>query len=133
MNKPYAVIFFGFLAVLMGIGKEQSELIPSELKLSIGISLIAYGVYLIYKPTSKKSENQIQTKKQPKKGRSYIYLTLGVLLLKSPDLFTPNHPYENEMNLIEILVFVFGFGFVIYGLNLFFKEKRKKRESGSIE
>lgn len=117
----------------MGIGKEQSELIPSELKLSIGIFLVAYGVYLIYKPTSKKAEHQIQTKKQPKKGRSYIYLAIGVLLLKSPDLFAPNNPYENEMNLIDILGFVFGFGFVIYGLNLFFKEKRKTRESGSIE
>ncbi len=128
MNKPYAIIFFGFLAVLMGIGKNQSELIPSELKLTFGILLIAYGVYLIYKPTNRNSETQIQTKKQPKKRRSYIYLAIGVLLLKSPDFFDPDNPYE--LNFIKILVFVCGLGFVIYGLNLFFKEKRKKRESG---
>ncbi|REG83355.1 MntP/YtaF family protein [Winogradskyella sediminis] len=131
MNKPYAIIFFGFLAVIMGIGKNASEFIPSELKLTLGIALIAYGIYLIYKPTSEKTNSQTLTKKLPKKGRSYVFLAIGILLLKSPDFFDPDNPYE--MNFIKILIFVLGIGFVIYGLNLFFKEKRKKRESGSIE
>lgn len=131
MNKPYAIIFFGFLAIIMGIGKNETELIPSELKLSIGILLIVYGIYLIYKPSSKNTEFETLTKKPAKKRRSYIYLAIGVLLLKSPDFFDPNNPYE--LNLIKILILILGFGFVIYGLNLFFKEKREKQESGSIE
>lgn len=128
MNKPYAIIFFGFLAILMGIGKNETELIPSELKLTVGILLIVYGIYLIYKPTSENTEFKTLTKKTAKQRRSYIYLAIGVLLLKSPVFFDPNNPYE--LNFIKILILIFGFGFVIYGLNLFFKEKR---ESGSIE
>lgn len=131
MNKPYAIILFGFLAILMGIGKNETELIPSELKLTFGILLIVYGIFLIYKPTTQNSETEILTKKQTKKRRSYIYLAIGALLLKSPDFFDPNNPYE--LNFIKVLVYIFGFGFVIYGLNLFFKEKREKQESGSIE
>ena len=131
MNKSYAIILFGFLAVLMGIGKNKTELIPSELKLTFGILLIIYGIYLIYKPSTESSETETLTKKQTKKRTSYIYLAIGALLLKSPDFFDPNNPYE--LNFIKILVYIFGFGFVIYGLNLFFKEKREKRESGSIE
>ena len=131
MNKPYAIILFGFLAVLMGIGKNEAELIPSELKLTFGILLIIYGIYLIYKPSTENSETESLTKKQSKKRSSYIYLAIGALMLKSPDFFDPNNPYE--LNFIKVLVYIFGFGFVIYGLNLFFKEKREKRESGSIE
>lgn len=131
MNKPYAIIFFGFLAVIMGIGKDKTELIPSELELIIGISLIVYGIYLIYKPNDESTETETLTIKQPEKGHSYIYLAIGVVLLKSPSFFDPNNPYE--LNFIKILVLVFGFGFVIYGLKLFFKEKRDKRESGSFE
>jgi len=117
MNKPNTIIFFGFLAILMSIGNHETEFIPSELKLAIGFLLIGYGIYQIYKPT--------------KKRRSYIFLAIGVLLLKSPDFFYPNNPYE--LNLMKILVYIFGFGLVIYGLNLLFKEKREKGESGSIE
>ncbi len=131
MNKPYPIILFGFLAILMGIGKNETELIPSELKLTFGILLIIYGIYLIYKPSTPISETEILTKKQTKKQRSYIYLAIGALLLKSPAFFDPNNPYE--LNFTKIMVYIFGFGFVIYGLNLFFKEKREKRESGSIE
>jgi hypothetical protein len=131
MNKPYTIIFFGFLAVLMGIGKDKTELIPSELKLTIGLLLIGYGIYLTYKPTAENTKTKTLTKKQAKKGRSYIYLAIGVLLLKSPRFFDPNNLYT--MSFTKILMSVFGFGFVIYGLNLFFKEKRDKRESGSIE
>jgi putative Mn2+ efflux pump MntP len=131
MNKPYAIIFFGFLAVLMGIGKDKTELIPSELKLTIGLLLIGYGIYLTYKPTTENTKTKTLTKKQAKKGRSYIYLAIGVLLLKSPRFFDPNNPYS--MSFTKILIWVFGFGFVIYGLTLFFKEKRDKQESGSIE
>ena len=131
MNKPYPIILFGFFAVLMGIGKNETELIPSELKLTFGILLIIYGIYLIYKPSTENSEIESLTKKQSKKRRSYIYLAIGALMLKSPDFFDPNNPYE--LNFIKVLVYIFGFGFVIYGLKLFFKEKREKRESGSIE
>ena len=122
MNKPYAIIFFGFLAVIMGIGKNASEFIPSELKLTLGIALITYGVYLIYKPTSEKTISQTLTKKRQKKGRSYVFLAIGILFLKSPSFFDPNHEYG--LNFIKILIYIIGFGIVIYGLNLFFKEKQ---------
>ncbi|SFZ95291.1 hypothetical protein SAMN05428642_1242 [Flaviramulus basaltis] len=131
MNKPFAIIFFGFLAVIMGIRKSASELILSELKLTIGIALIAYGIYLIYKPTSENNNSKTLTKKQPKKERSYIFLAIGILFLKSPSFFDPDHEYG--LNFIKIFVSIIGFGLVIYGLNLFFKEKREKRKSGSIE
>lgn len=86
---------------------------------------------MIYKSTSEKINSQTLTKKLPKKRRSYIFLAIGILLLKSPDFFESDNPYG--LNFINILIFVLGIGFVIYGLNLFFKEKREKRESGSIE
>ena len=82
MNKPLAIIFFGFLAVLMGIGNDKNEFFPSELKLLVGISLIIYGVYLIYKPQTKRTELKPQINNALKKGHSYIYLALGVLLIK---------------------------------------------------
>ena len=131
MNRPYTIIFFGFLAVLMGVGKSTTEFIPSELKLTIGILLIAYGVYLMYKPASADTTPETLIKKQPRKGRSYIYLAIGILLLKSPVLFDPNNPYE--LSVVKVLIYIVGFGTVIYGLNLFFKERREKRENGSVE
>ena len=66
MKNPYAIIFFGVLAILMGIGKDKTELIPSELKLTIGIILIVYGIYLIYKPSTKNTETENVTKKNKK-------------------------------------------------------------------
>jgi uncharacterized membrane protein YfcA len=127
MKTPYAIIFTGFLAIIMGIGKDQNELIPSEIKWLVGILLIPYGIYMLYKPDTENSKTKALTKIR----QSYIYMGIGVLLLKLPKIIDPNNPYG--LNFIKIVLYIFGFGFVIYGLYLFFKERKDKRESGSIE
>jgi putative Mn2+ efflux pump MntP len=131
MKNPYAIIFFGFLAIIMGIGKDENVLIPSEIKWLVGIVLITYGIYMIYKPNTENSETKTLTKKPTKIRQSYIYMGIGVLLLKSPKFIDPNNPYE--LNFMKIVLFVSGLGFAIYGIYLFFKEKKVKSESGSNE
>ena len=111
----------------MGIGQVKSELIPSELKLIIGILLIAYGIYLTYNAPAQnkkpKSWNVI------KKGRSYIFLIIGAILIKTPRFIEPRY----ELTTLKIIMYFFGFLAVVYGLILFFREKKEKKESGSIE
>ena len=84
MNKSYSIIFFGILAVAMGIGNDESKFIPSELKLIIGFSAIAYGIYLIYKPKGRVLESTDDSDKKvanKKSKPSKIYLAVGVLFL----------------------------------------------------
>jgi hypothetical protein len=58
-------------------------------------------------------------------------MRIGVLIQKSPKFIDPNNPYE--LNFMKIVLFVSGLGFAIYGIYLFFKEKKVKSESGSNE
>lgn len=78
MDKSYVYIFFGFLAIAMGIGGDQGEIIPSWTKLSIGFVAIAYGIYLKY---GVKKADQLESNLNPGKrteGKSskpsYIYI-----------------------------------------------------------
>ena len=127
MKTSYTIIFIGLLAVLMGIGEDKTELIPSDLKLTIGLLLIAYGIYLTYKPSSKNKKTITPTK--IKKRYSSIYIIIGAILIKSPRFIEPRY----DLTTPKIIMYVFGFIIIIYGLILFFKEKREKKESGSIE
>lgn len=134
MNKPYAIIFFGILAIVIGIGKDETEFIPSELKLTIGILLIAYGIYLIYGFKEKviKSDSTSDKKVIFKKIRpSYVYLGTGVLTMKLTQyLITKN---DHILTFWIVLIGIIGFIITIYGLKLFFKERKDKKESGSIK
>lgn len=131
MKNPYALIFFGFLAILMGFGDNEAEIIPSEIKFITGFAIIIYAIFLLYRSNFKNKINNEEVKKKFNAKNSYIYLALGALLLKSPKLIFPNHYLE--LNFIIISLYLLGFGFLIFGLNLFLKEKRRKKESGSIE
>lgn len=119
------------MAIIMGIGNDENEVIPSEIKWLVGILIIAYGVYILYKPKTENSETKTLTKKSNKIRPSYIYMGIGVLFLKSTKIIDPNNPYD--FSFMKIALYIIGFGFVIYGIYLFFKEKKEKRESGSIE
>jgi len=134
MNKPYAIIFFGFLAVIMGIGDDKTELIPSEIKLTIGFLAIGYGIYLIYRPKEKftESSSTSERKKTDKKIRpSYVYLGIGVLTMKLTQYLITNN--DNILSFWIIIIGIIGFSISLYGLKIFFKERREKKESGSIE
>ncbi|WP_299333939.1 hypothetical protein [uncultured Psychroserpens sp.] len=131
MNKPFSLIFFGFLAVIMSIGTNDNELIPSEIKLIFGVVLIVYGIYFMSVSSNQNTTTKSLPKSLKKSGRSYIFMALGILLLKSPTFLYPDESYA--WNIVVICVTILGFAFLFYGLNLFLKGKKDKRESGSIE
>jgi hypothetical protein len=54
MDKSYAPIFFGCLAIIMSFGDDTFNFISSEIKCFIGILFIGYGLY-----------NKYESKKQP--------------------------------------------------------------------
>ena len=86
MNKSLLYIFFGSLAIAMGVGSDQGEFIPSWAKLSIGILALGYGIYLNYshkiQARANASDSNLNKRITSKKARfSYAYLTVGVLLL----------------------------------------------------
>jgi len=134
MKKTYGILFFGCLAVLTGIGDDKSEIIPSGVKISIGFLAIGYGTYLMYNTKEKtfksefiKNENLERKKTRP----SYFYLTIGVLLMSLTKYLIRKNDYI--MSFWIIVVGICGFAISIYGLIIFFREKREKKDSGSIE
>lgn len=135
MDKSYLYIFFGILAIAMGIGNDQGEIIPSWAKLSIGFVAIVYGIYLKY--GLKKAdglESDLTTKKRTERKNSrpsYIYLTLGVLLLSISKYLINRNDYL--LDFWTVIVGISGLVICAYGLNMFFRERREKKESGSIE
>ncbi|MEL6303669.1 MAG: hypothetical protein AAFQ20_02660 [Bacteroidota bacterium] len=136
MDKSLLYFFFGCLAIAMGFGSDQGEFIPSWAKLGIGVAAIGYGIYLKYgsktmKGESQSSPNSISATTAKKARPSYAYLTVGVLLLS----FSKYLSYENGYlwDFWTIAVWTAGFALCIYGLYLFFKERREKKESGNIE
>ena len=134
MKSPYTIIFFGFLAILMGLGDDKTQIFPSEIKLSIGILFIIYGIFLLYKNNISKSiegKSKLEIGKKYIKRHSYIYLAIGALLLKTPSFLFPDTYLE--LNLTVISIYIIGSSFLIYGLNMFLKEKKMKQESGSVE
>ena len=131
MKNPYVLIFFGFIAILMGFGDNKAEIIPSEIKFITGFLIIIYAIFLLYENNFKNEKPNEEDRKKFNTKNSYIYLALGALLLKSPKLIFPDHYLD--LNFIIISLYLSGFGFLIFGLNLFLKEKRREKESGSIE
>ena len=49
MDKSYALIFFGCLAIIMSFGDDTFNFISSEIKGVIGILFIGYGFFKLYK------------------------------------------------------------------------------------
>ena len=136
MDKSYVLIFFGCLALLMGVGGGKGEFIPSWLKLYAGFIAIAYGIYLRYGQKEKtdvpQSELNYEKRIASKTARpSYSYLIVGVLLLSFTKYLINSNDYI--LDFWTIIVGISGLTISIYGLNMFFKERREKKESGSIE
>mgnify|MGYP003127979947 CR=1 FL=1 len=134
MKSPYTIIFFGILSILMGLGNDQNNIIPSEIKLCIGVLFIIYGIFLMYKNNNSgrvKGNSKSEIGKKYIKRYSFIYLAVGALLLKTPSFLFPDTYLE--LNWIVISIYIIGSGFLIFGLNIFLKEKRLNQESGSIE
>ncbi|RKS42505.1 hypothetical protein BC962_3263 [Gillisia mitskevichiae] len=134
MKSPYTIIFFGILSILMGLGDDQNEIIPSEIKFSTGVLFIIYGIFLLYKNNNSgrvKGNSKSEIGKKYIKRYSFIYLAIGALLVKTPSFLFPDTYLE--LNLTVISIYIIGSGFLIYGLNMFLKEKRLKKESGFIE
>ncbi|MEM8763746.1 MAG: hypothetical protein AAGD88_08035 [Bacteroidota bacterium] len=136
MDKSLLYIFFGCLAIAMGFGNDQGEFIPSWAKLAIGVAAIGYGIYLNYfhkvKTYGTQSNPNSDTRSKSKKARpSYAYLTVGVLLLSFSKYL--NQKNEFLLDFWTITVWIAGLALCIYGLYLFYKERREKKESGNIE
>ncbi|MCB7480296.1 hypothetical protein [Christiangramia sediminis] len=90
MKNPYAIIFSGFIFILMGIGDNQIEIIPSEIKLISGFLIICYGIFLFNKNNSKNDKSIVENKRKFKTRYSFIYLAIGALLLKSSKFIFPD-------------------------------------------
>ncbi|MEO1486149.1 MAG: hypothetical protein AAFU57_10390 [Bacteroidota bacterium] len=136
MNKSLTYIFFGCLAIAMGVGSDQGEFIPSWAKLSMGILALGYGIYLNYshktKARANASDSNLNKRIASNKVRpSYTYLTIGVLLLSFSKYLNQENDYR--LDFWNIVVWTAGLALCMYGLYLFFKERRKKKESGDIE
>lgn len=117
----------------MGIGDNKGELIPSWIKLFTGLLAITYGLYLLYGPKVKANESESESNKTVSKNTrpSHSYLIVGVLLMSLTKYLIKNNDFI--LNFWIIIVGISGLTISIYGLIMFFKERRDKKESGSIE
>ena len=131
-------MFIGFLFIVMGLGDDNSGFLSNDLKIISGLIILCYGLYFYYKTDNKTTTKSdiIKHKIKPithekkiinkilKKGYSYVYLVIGCLLLKLPEILYSENPYK--MDLTKIVIYIVGFILVICGLYLFFKEKKEK-------
>ena len=129
MKTSSQLIYFGLFITLLGFGDNTGKLIPSWITFSTGGFALIYGIYLHYKLDNKIFSLKNDWKFDWRKLSSKVYIVLGILILKM-DRFID---FINDNFILDSLLFVIGFALMLYGLNLFFKEKRERKESGNIE
>jgi len=129
MKKIYAILFLGFLVTIMGLNNDETPLVNNNLKLIIGIMILIYGSYLYYTIDKSTITNIDKTKKNIQtshKNKSYLFLIVGVILLRSIKWINKNNP--SDLNILKFILLAIGIVAVIYGLILFFKEKKESIE-----
>ncbi|WP_282075639.1 hypothetical protein [Maribacter aquivivus] len=129
MKTSSQLIYFGLFITLLGFGDNSGKLIPSWITFLIGGLALFYGIYLYYKAENKLFSLNNDWKFDWRALSSKVYIVIGILILRM-DRFID---YINENFILDILHSVVGFALMLYGLNLFFKEKREKKGSGNIE
>lgn len=127
MKYSQAFIYSGLFFLLLGIGDDYGKVIPSDIKIFSGIACIVYGILLHFQ-----KNNSFRFEKLDfnwKVLNSKIYFIVGILLIKIENF----SDFFDGKFWLTVWLGVIGMAFLCYGLNLHFKEKKDKRESGNIE
>ena len=129
MDKPSTFIYTGLFIIVLGLGDDKGRLIPNEyVWILVGLGLI-YGIFLQLKQEGKIFPANTEWKFDLRKLPSKAYIIIGVGLLKMNRYVDVVDQYL-ELN---IIISVVGALIMLYGLSIFFREKRIKKESGNVE
>lgn len=129
MKNPQNYTYGGLFILILGLGSDAGSMIPAWFKIGSGLFFIVYGMYLHYKTENRFRFDASDFNIKRSALSSKVYLVMGVLLVKANNFSTF---IDDTMHLNSTLTLL-GFAFLAYGLNLHFKEKKDKRESGNIE
>ena len=129
MKHPETFIYFGLFFLLLGIGDNHGEIIPFEIKIFSGFALISYGILLHFQKNKSLEIPKFGFKLNWKELNSKSYFIIGIVLAKIDDLSN----FFDDRFWLAIYINIVGVALICYGLNLHFKEKKNKRESGNIE
>ena len=129
MDKPSTFIYTGLFIIVLGLGDDKGRLIPNEYVWILGGLGLIYGIFLQLKLEGKIFPANAEWKFDLRKLPSKAYIIIGVGLLKMNRYIDVVDQYL-ELNIIVTSV---GALITIYGLRVFFREKRIKKESGNIE
>ncbi|MBC72472.1 MAG: hypothetical protein CMH47_09395 [Muricauda sp.] len=129
MDKPSTFIYTGLFIIVLGLGDDKGRLIPNEYVWILGGLGLIYGIFLQLKQEGKIFPVSTEWKFDLRKLPSKAYIIIGVGLLKMNRYIDVVDQYL-ELNIIVTSV---GALITIYGLRVFFREKRIKKESGNIE
>ena len=129
MDKPSTFIYTGLFIIVLGLGDDKGRLIPNEYVWILGGLGLIYGIFLQLKQDGKIFPVSTEWKFDLRKLPSKAYIIIGVGLLKMNRYIDVVDQYL-ELNIIVTSV---GALITIYGLRVFFREKRIKKESGNIE
>lgn len=129
MNKPSTFIYTGLFIIVLGLGDDKGRLIPNEYVWILGGLGLIYGIFLQLKQEGKIFPANTEWKFDLRKLPSKAYIIIGVGLLKMNRYVDVVDQYL-ELNIIVTSVGAFT---MLYGLSIFFREKRIKKESGNVE
>jgi protein-S-isoprenylcysteine O-methyltransferase Ste14 len=129
MDKPSTFIYTGLFIIVLGLGDDKGRLIPNEYVWILGGLGLIYGIFLQLKQEGKIFPANTEWKFDLRKLPSKAYIIIGVGLLKMNRYIDVVDQYL-ELNIIATIV---GALIMLYGLSIFFREKRIKKESGNIE
>lgn len=129
MDKPSTYIYTGLFIIVLGLGDDSGRLIPNEYVWILGGLGLIYGIFLQLKLERKIFPAKTEWKFDLRKLPSKVYIIIGVGLIKMNRFIDVVDQYL-ELN---IIVTVVGALIMLYGLSIYFREKRIKKESGNIE
>jgi len=114
---------------LLGFGDDSGKVIPAWFAFATGGFAIFYGLYLRYKIDDKIFKITKDWKFNWKNISSDVYLTLGILCMRMNRLVDA---VDKNVKLHLLFAFI-GLALICYGIQLFLKEKKEKKESGNLE
>jgi len=116
-------VFIGIIYIAMSFGDDSQDLFSNELELIFGIILIATAIFLTIK--NKKKDGVSKFENIPIR-KSYIYILIGILFIKGIATNKSLLSFFSIDNVYVILLLMaIGMIITIYGLRLFFQEKKQ--------
>ena len=122
-NSFIYLVFIGIIYIAMSFGDDSQDLFSNELELIFGIILIATAIFLTIK--NKKKDGVSKFENIPIR-KSYIYILIGILFIKGIATNKSLLSFFSIDNVYVILLLMaIGMIITIYGLRLFFQEKKQ--------